>query len=204
MKDALRLVSVLAAGMFFAACPAHPGGPEVYRIAVDEEVRIGDQWSDTDSALVTREMVEDLLSRTWLDEWLEETGGKPRCVVGRIINKSHEHIPVDTFIKDLERELINSGDVAFLASFSQRDQLTAEKHYQAGAASLESQKAMGREAGADFLLLGQINSIVNHGGGQTLKFYQVELELINIETGIKVWMGQKKIKKVIERAEWDL
>jgi PBP1b-binding outer membrane lipoprotein LpoB len=198
----LSLACVMA--VFGLGCWGGPTGPTVHRVAVDEQIDIGDQWNDVDSQLVSKEMIGDLLSRTWLDEWSEQAGRKPRLVVGRVLNKSHDHIPTDTFVKDLERELINSGEVDFVASHGQRGQLTQEKLYQASAASLESQKAIGRELGADFLVVGQINSLVNHGGGQTLKYYQVELEAINIETGVKVWMGQKKIKKLIERSEWDM
>jgi penicillin-binding protein activator len=198
------LPASLALWFFFSGCFGGPGGPEVRRVAVDEEVRIGDTWNDTDSRLVSTEMVEDLLSRTWLDEWREKKQSKPRFRVGRVVNKSHDHIPTDTFIKDLERELINSGDVDFVASSNQKGALAEEKLYQAEAASLETQKAIGRELGADFFLVGQINSIVNQAGGKTLKFYQIELEVIDIETGVKVWMGQKKIKKVVERSQWDL
>lgn len=199
-KAALSALAVV----IMSGCWGGPTGPEVHRIAVNEQVDIGDQWNDTDSQLVSKEMISDLLSRTWLDEFREETGRKPRMVVGRVANKSHDHIPTETFVKDLERELVNSGEVDFVASHGQRTQLDSEKLHQASAASLESQKTIGRELGADFLLVGQVNSIENHGGGTTLKFYQVELEAINIETGIKVWMGQKKIKKVIERSEWDM
>jgi len=188
---------------FVAACYSGPSGPVVHRTSATEEVDLSGKWNDVDSRLVSQEMMKDLLTKPWIDEAREALKAKPRMVVGRIANKSHDHIPVDTFIKDLERELINSGEVAFLASFSQRDQLEAEKKYQAGAASLETQKAMGRELGADFIMLGQINSIVDQAGDLTMKYFQVELELINIESGEKVWIGQKKIKKVIERAEWD-
>jgi len=194
---------VPALGLLVAACYSGPSGPVVHRTAVDEEIDLSGRWNDVDSRAVSVEMVQDLLSRPWLDEWAEAGGKKPRVVVGRVANKSHEHIPTDTFVKDLERELVNSGEVSFLASFGQRDQLKAEKLYQAEAASLETQKAMGRELGADFLLLGQINSIVDRAGGVTLLYYQVELELINVETGVKEWIGQKKIKKVVERGEWD-
>ena len=60
-------------------------------------------------------------------------------------------------------------------------------------------KEMGRELGADFMLFGSINSIIDQVEGKQAKFYQVDLELINIETNEKVWIGQKKIKKLVER-----
>jgi len=195
----LLIWCVMASG-----CYLGPGAADVRRVSVDEEVNLGDQWSDVDSGLVSRKMVADLLTSPWIDNWREEAGHKPRLVVGRVANKSHDHLPTETFVKDLERALVNSGEVSFVASFEQRQQLTEEKLHQARAASLESQKAMGRELGADFLLTGQINSIVSRSGGETLKYYQVELEVLNIETGVKVWMGQKKIKKVIKRSEWDV
>ena len=185
------------------ACSPMPDGPVVHRTAANEDIDLSGEWNDVDSRLVSQEMVKDLLARPWLDEFREAQGQKPKMVVGRVANKSHDHIPVDTFIKDLERELINSGEVRFMASHGQRAQLTGEKMYQAKAASLETQKAMGRELGADFLLVGQINSIIDQAGGLTMKYYQIELELINIETGEKVWIGQKKIKKVIERDDWN-
>ncbi len=194
----------IVVSLTWAGCWGGPTGPQVHRVAVDEQIDIGDQWNDTDSQLVSKEMIGDLLSRVWLDEYREEAGRKPRLVVGRVANKSHDHIPTETFVKDLERELVNSGEVDFVASHGQRSQLDSEKLHQATAASLESQKAIGRELGADFLIMGQVNSIVSQSGDTMLKYYQVELEAINIETGVKVWMGQKKIKKIIERANWDM
>ena len=47
------------------------------------------------------------------------------------------------------------------------------------------------------MLKGQINTITDAVKKTTLKYYQVELELIDIETNEKVWIGQKKIKKVV-------
>ena len=203
MKVLGRGTVLVTAMVFCVGCSPMPGGPTVHRTGADEAIDLSGEWNDVDSRLVSEEMVKDMLARTWIDEFREAEGGKPKLVVGHVANRSHDHIPVDTFIKDLERELINSGEVRFMASQGQRGQLGREKEYQAKAASLESQKAMGRELGADFLLLGQINSIIDQAGGLTLKYYQIELELIHIETGEKVWIGQKKIKKVIERGRWN-
>ena len=189
--------------VFQLACYAGPTGPVVHRTSVTEEIDLSGQWNDVDSRLVSETMIKDLLGKPWIEEFRSQGGGKPSLVVGRVANKSHDHISVDTFTKDLERELINSGEATVVASFAQRGQLDAEKAHQAKAASLESQKAMGRELGADFLLVGQVNSIVDRAGGLTVKYFQVEMELLNVETGVKAWMGQKKIKKVVERSEWD-
>ena len=48
-------------------------------------------------------------------------------------------------------------------------------------------------------MTGEINSIEDREGGTQITYYQVDLALTNIETNEKIWLGQKKIKKIIER-----
>jgi uncharacterized protein (TIGR02722 family) len=197
-----RFLLVALTGAALSGCGGGGEGPYITRVEADRQVDLSGYWNDTDSRLVSEEMIRDLLSRPWADEFRTASGGKPALVVGRVLNKTMEHIPTETFIKDLEREIINAGEIKVVASASQRDSLGGEKLYQSKNASLETQKAMGKELGADFLLLGQINAIEDRAGGTIMKYYQVELELINIESGEKVWIGQKKIKKVLERDQW--
>ena len=104
-----------------------------------------------------------------------------------------------TFVKDLERALVNSGSVGVVASRDERGELRSERLDQQKHATLESAKSMGRELGADFMLQGQINSILDQSGKQQVRFYQIELELVDLESNSKVWIGQKKLKKLVTR-----
>ena len=70
--------------------------------------------------------------------------------------------------------------------------------------TIDTAKSMGKEIGADFMLIGGINTIIDAAGGTKVRFYQVELELINLESNEKVWIGQKKIKKIVERSRFKL
>lgn len=173
--------------------------PRVQRVAVEEQIDLSGEWNDTDSQLVANEMVKDALSRPWIDEFVSSKGQKPRVIVGTVKNRSHEHINTQTFVKDLERELINSGRVVFVASKEERQEIREEKLDQMMHASADTRKQLGEEWGADFILQGQINTILDQAGNQTVKYYQVELELVNILTNEKVWIGQKKIKKLVTR-----
>ena len=58
-------------------------------------------------------------------------------------------------------------------------------------------KKWGLELGADFMLQGTINSIVDSYKKEQVVYYQVDLELTNLETNEVVWMGDKKIKKQV-------
>ncbi len=181
----------------FSACASMP---KVTRTAVEEQIDLSGDWNDTDSQLVSAEMVSDGLNRPWLGDFVAKKNEKPRVIVGTVLNKSHEHINTETFVKDLERELTNSGKVKFVASKEQRGEVREERAEQAANASLETAKSAGKEYGADFMLKGQINTIMDEAGKTKLKYYQVELELIDMESNEKVWIGQKKIKKVVQRS----
>lgn len=194
MHQSFRFLTALILAGILAACATTP---KVTRIDAAESVDLSGNWNDTDSRQVAEEMVKDSLARAWLADFQMDKKAKPRVIVGLVGNKSNEHISTETFVKDLERELTNSGMVRFVASKEQREEVREERTDQAKNASVKTAKSMGQEYGADFMLKGQINTIDDQAGKQQLKYYQVELEMIDMLTNEKVWIGQKKIKKTV-------
>ena len=69
-------------------------------------------------------------------------------------------------------------------------------------ASEATAKAEGEELGADFMLQGSINTISDRVEGKEVKYYQVNLELIDIQSQRKAWIGEKKIKKLVKRSRF--
>ncbi len=189
-----RILFLLPA-LWLAAC-----GTQVERVGVEEVHDLSGAWNDTDSRLVAEAMIEDMLSRAWIRDFRTRHRSKPAVIVGTIRNLSHEHINVNTFIGDIERALINSGQVTFVASHSERGEIREERKDQDLHASEESRKAMGRELGADFMLKGTINTIVDAAGNRQVRYYQVDLKLISLRDNTIAWVGQKKIKKLITNA----
>ena len=178
-------------------------GTDIKRVDTKETIDLSGKWNDTDSRLVSEEMVNDALKRPWITRFMKENKGNlPTVIVGTVKNRSHEHINVQTFVKDLERALINSGEIDFVASKAERGELREERKDQASHASEVTAKSEGEEIGADFMLKGVINTIEDKISGKSVMFYQVNLELINIETNKKVWIGEKKIKKFIKKSRF--
>lgn len=188
-------VCLMLAGVGLSGCAT-----KVERMDVKEVKDISGEWNDTDSQMVSKEMIGDVLSRPWIDEHRGASGKRPAVIVGEVRNLSHEHINVNTFIGDMERELINSGRVDFVASRVERGEIREERKDQDINASEETRKQMGQEQGADFMLKGTINTIIDSEGKRQVRYYQVDLTLISMRDNRKVWVGQKKIKKYIEKA----
>ena len=174
---------------------------QVNRIEPDEVRDLSGAWNDTDSRLVSEEMIADLLERPWVGDFRAETGKRPAVIVGTLRNLSHEHININTFGADIERAMVNSGRVDFVASSLEREEIRDERKDQDLNAREETRKAMGQELGADFMLKGQINTIIDHASKNQVRFYQVDLTLISLTDNRKVWLGQKKIKKFVKRSK---
>jgi len=193
------MMVVCVLGLVAAGCSS---GKVVTRVESDEQIDLSGRWNDTDSRLVSEEMIRDCLNHPWLGEFMRNATKKPTVIVGSMRNKSQEHIAVGTFVNDIERAYINSGDVQVVASASEREDMRAERRDQRINASPETLKEFGREAGADFMLIGEINQIIDREGKETVSYYQTDLTLVSIESNVKVWMGQKKIKKFIAQSRY--
>jgi uncharacterized protein (TIGR02722 family) len=198
MKNFFKIIGLILITALFFSCSSR----EVSRIDSKEVVDLSGKWNDTDSRLTAETMVDDVLSRPWLTDFLAAKGKKPVVIVGDIRNKSSEHIVVDVFVNDIERELVNSGKVSFVASKDVREQVREERADQQDFSSEETMKKFYREVGADYLLSGVINSVEDKFEGEKVILYQVDLELIDIEQNLKVWLGNKKIKKFIGQGSY--
>ena len=199
-KRSVVLILIIAAVVLLTGCAT--SSRTVTRTSADTQTDLSGRWNDTDSRLVAEKMVEDLMSRPWLSEFVDNNDRKPVVIVGTVRNRSSEHIDTNPFIKDIERELINSGKVTFVAGDKQREEIRKERQDQQTEAAEETIKRLGEETGADFMMQGIITSQEDMVDGKKAVLYQVDLELINIETNEKVWLGTKKIKKVIEQRKF--
>ena len=146
------------------------------RVPPEAPVDLSGRWNDTDSRLTAEAMIKDALGGPWPQRFPQLMGRTPVVVVGPVLNRTHEQLNTQTFVKDLERALMQSGTV----------------------------KPLGQESGADFMLQGTINSLVDELDSTRAVFYQVDLELVDVASNVKVWQGQKKVKKLIERSKTTL
>ena len=188
------LIAMLLLPLLFAC------GTKVERMDVDVTKDLSGRWNDTDSRLVAETMIQECLNGAWYAKAVKETRGKePVVIVGTVVNDTMEHINTGAFVEELQRALINSGKIEFVASSSERGEIRQERLEQDEYASEATRKAFGQEVGADYMLSGVLSSIVDQEGRKSVVFYQVNLKLINIETNKILWNGQKQIKKYVAK-----
>ena len=194
VKRSFHFPVILALTVLLGACAAK----KVQRVDPDQQIDLSGRWNDTDSKMVADALTSQMLSKRWIEDFRQShNGDRPVMIVGLIRNKSHEHISAETFINDLELAVIDNGSVRIVQASEAREELRRERGEQQDFASEATAKEWGRELGADFMLQGTINSIVDSYKKEKVVEYQVDLSLANLETNELVWRGQKKIKKLI-------
>ncbi|MCB0504453.1 MAG: penicillin-binding protein activator LpoB [Cyclobacteriaceae bacterium] len=194
MKTKSIYFILLAIAFIASSCASR----KVTRIDPQEQIDLSGRWNDIDSKQVAEQMSRDVLSKPWLARFEGRNERPPVVIVGIIVNRSHEHIEAETFVKDIEVEFINSGKVRVVSSDLFREKLREERESQQTNASPETQKRLAAELGADFMLFGTINSTVDEYKKERVVNYKVNLELADLETTEKVWIGDKEIKKYIK------
>ena len=195
MKKAYLIITTLfLTSLVFTGCKTR----KVERIDPTQQTDLSGRWNDTDSRLVSIEMISDCMAKPWRTEFTTAKGKRPVVIVGTVRNKTTEHIDPETFIKDIEKAYINSGLVSVVQAGEARKELRDERNDQQTFSSNDTKKKWGLEKGADFMLNGVITSIVDQYGKNKVVYYQIDLELTNLETNEKVWIGEKEIKKFIK------
>jgi len=193
MKTLMTYSKIAVLIFFVMACSQRT----VTRVSPDQQIDLSGRWNDTDSKLVAQEMISDVLNRPWKGDFTQTKNRKPVVIIGIISNKTSEHIESETFIKDMEREFINSGMVRVVENSEFREKVREERAQQGEFASLETQARWGKELGADYMIFGVMTSITDSYKKEKVVSYKVNLELVSIETTEKVWIGDKEIKKYI-------
>ena len=179
-----------------AAC----NSTRVSRVDPNSVTDLSGRWNDADSRLVANALIQQSLDAPWARNFATANGGKqPTVIIGAFRNRSMEHIPVGTFTRDLERSFVNSGSVQIVASKEERGDIRDERADQQQNATADTRARLAREQGARYMLQGDVQIIEDSEGKEKIVYYQIDATLIDLESNAKVWIGQHKIKKFIER-----
>jgi len=191
------VVAVTLAAVLLAGC----GGTKVENVDPTTEGYISGRWNDSDARAVADQLIPQCLEGAWLPEFRGQQGElRPRILVADIENNTSEHINKDVFMNELQRVLINSAVVRFVADEAIRDDLMREVEWQRdmakdGGVSDDVDRGV---SGADFVLLGTISSVVDQADKKAIVYYKVDLSLTDLRNWEKVWIGTAERKHLVE------
>lgn len=197
------LLSVLVICLSLAGC-ATTTGTVVTRTDPNDTAGgdLSGEWNDIDANMVAEEMINDCLTRPWLENFKAQNMGRlPVIRFHSIKNRSSDRMDTKFFSKQVERQILNSGQVELVAAMDEMNDVFNEQELQASKGGAEGDYT--GEVDADFILTGWVvTQNETDGYGRTVKAYLTTMELIEVKTTRKVWMGEKRIRKVVDQAAY--
>jgi uncharacterized protein (TIGR02722 family) len=162
-----------------------------YSKNVDDTNLLTDKWSESDM----QNAVRDLVASAVQHPAIASAARPPIVMVTRLQNKTDEHIDTQSITDMMTVDLMKTGKVTFVDKAA-RDDMSEEYDYQnSGNVSRETQKSKGGQVGADFIMNGRLDSIVQEAGRDKTVYYKLTMNLTNLKTGLIVWTDHKELRK---------
>jgi uncharacterized protein (TIGR02722 family) len=195
MKKTVYLMVLSIFALALSSCGPKAFVKGEYDDNVEDTNLLTDGWSETDMQKSVKELVDSALKHRAI-----ATAPKPPIVmVTRLQNKTSEHIDTQNITDMITVELTKSGSVQFVDKAA-RDDMAEEYDYQnSGMVERESRKGKGKQIGADLILNGRIESIVQEAGKDKTIYYKITLNMTNLATGIIVWTDHKQMRKLFRK-----
>lgn len=192
----LKATSLIPLVLLFAVTACGPKGfiKGNYDDPAKENL-LNDSWSESDMQKVVQDLVLKLVSHPSINTAKKS----PIVMVTNLQNKTSEHIDTQSIMDMVRVELTNSGKVAFVDKEARQD-IADEYNYQnSGMTSAETKKGPGGQVGADFIVNGRLDSIVQEVGKDKTIYYKITLNMTNLKTSVITWTGQKEIRKAYKK-----
>ncbi len=160
-------------------------------------------FGSTDLQQIATSMVESLLSFPPMVEITSQR--RPVIFVDRIRNKTTEHIDTESITDTITTRLLRSGKFRFV-DMSKVEAVRKQLEFQHGSGMVNPETAVrtGRQIGAEYMLYGNLSSIVKKKGGTKDVYYKFTLKLMNLENGLIEWSDEKEIRKTRKRSLFGL
>ncbi|WP_413110377.1 penicillin-binding protein activator LpoB [Thaumasiovibrio sp. DFM-14] len=156
-------------------------------------------FGSTDLQKMAVEMTDSMLSSGSVAAITRDQ--RPIVFVERVKNKTSEHIDTESITDTISTRLLNSGQFRFVDMGrieAVRDQLNFQNDDELVNPSTAIQ--FGKMVGAQYMLYGNLSSIVKTAGKDTDVYYKMTMRLMDLETGLIEWADETEIRKQESRS----
>ena len=159
---------------------------------------ITSDWEAGDLHQIAETMVDSMLTTPAVVQ--VTTQRAPVVSVGKVKNKTMQHIDTESLTDTIRTRLLRSGKFQFVDRTTD-DQVSEELKFQQGSGMVDPQQAvpLGQQSGAEYLLTANLSEIANTNGRTKDVFYKFTMNLKNLRTGLLEWAEEKELRKVSTR-----
>lgn len=186
---------VLLVALSLTACGPKAFKKGEYDSDIERPNLLNDKWSESDM----QKVVKDLVTSVTAHPSIAAAKTQPLVMVTQLQNKTSEHIDTQSVMDMVRVELMNSGKVLFVDKEAREDIKNEYDYQNSGMVSQGTKKGPGKQEGADYILNGRLDSIVQEVGKDKTVYYKVTLNLTSLERNVIVWSGYKQIRKIYKK-----
>jgi hypothetical protein len=181
-----------------AAC----GGPRAYTRGTYEDPNtiemLSDRFNENDLQLIAKKMAESLAASPRFSA-ARPDGSLPIVLVGKLKNSTSEHIDMRSLGDKIQTALAQTGRFALVDQAARQDIAEEYEYQQSGYVDPNAAKGPGQQTSVDFLMTGDLASIIQEVGNDKLVYYKMTAKLSNVRTGLIEWTDEKQIRKKFEK-----
>lgn len=192
MKTALALgITALMLGGCSSTTVSYGDATETETVTAD--------YGSTDLQGIATKMVDSMLSSPAAAEI--SAAGRPVMYMDSIRNKTSEHIDTEAITDTIRTKLLSSGKFRFV-DMSKVAAVKQQLEYQSSSGLVDpaSMVRIGKQTGARYMMYGNLSSIVKDNGKVKDVFYQMTMNLMDLQNGELLWADQKEIRKQAKKS----
>lgn len=167
-------------------------GPRAFTKGTYEDPKtialLDDRFNENDMQLIAKKVVTSIL-----DAPLERS--QPAVMLGKMRNRTTEHIDMTALSDKIKTALIQSGKVRFVDVANRKDIASEYDYHQSGYVDPNQAKAPGKQTGSDLILTGTLTANVQEVGKDKLVYYKATFQLTDLVTSEIIWTDEKEIRK---------
>lgn len=149
-------------------------------------------FGSTDLQKIANEMVDSMLA----SGSVAAIEGRPIAYVDTIKNKTSEHIDTESITDSISTKLLNSGKFRFV-DMNKVETVRETLDFQNNDELVDQSSAVkfGQMLGAQYMLYGNLSSIVKSAGSDKDVYYKMTMRLMDLKTGLIEWADETEIRK---------
>ena len=156
---------------------------------------LSDKFNENDLQLIAKKLVASLAG----SPQFAQIPGRPVILIGKFKNSTSEHIDLKSLSDKIQVELVKLNKFKFQAK-EVREEVAQEYEYQqSGYVDPSKAKGPGGQSSADYLMSGEISSIIQEVGADKLVYYKFTGKLTNLKSGELEWADEKELRKQFEK-----
>lgn len=201
MKASLTL-GVMIMSVLIASCSSFKAERVDSAKGDEKALTITDKWVLKDTETAVKDILMQIEKHKGFQRYLGDTKKKPKLFIMEVQNETSEpYFPIADMNDELLNEFSASGDYTIIDNQG-RDKILKEIKYQAeGMVDSAQMVQIGKQTGADLIILGSVRMAPETRDGKTIKQYTVNMRMTNLKTSEEVLRVRAKAQKYSEQSK---